>query len=346
MRKVWIWLPVVLMLMTICIWIPDNAEAISVDNNIDGKVVEQGKTYTVSVTVNVDYETHVSSVEIVFEWRETEYSCSNADFTIGSGEEESFSISFDVPKDTPTTEQTFDIYINGNWENGGTVIVVDAPPPKEKKDDSSTLTIIIISSVILLILIVVGIVLFVTIKKKPAEKQVVQVIQERKDDKLTRVKLPPRRESGHGGFSQPGRSPPSGRSSMSTQPRGGGGRDIYTTRGPSERLSGGPIVVFPNGNRKNIGNELKLGRNNFQRMPSIKDVDQISRDHCRLWMEGGKYYVLDGHQGKPSMNGTFFNGKDISGLGRQEITTNGVLRLGKVAEVRIMLDSLGTMIGR
>ena len=122
---------------------PDNPEAIIVSNDIDGDEVEQGKEYTVAVTVNNDdpVQISVNSVEIKFEWRDPPYSCSNPLKDIASDESHTFTISFVVPKDTPTTEQTFDIYINENWKDSGTVTVAKETPPDDDDDvddDSST----------------------------------------------------------------------------------------------------------------------------------------------------------------------------------------------------------------
>lgn len=92
-------------------------------------------------------------------------------------------------------------------------------------------------------------------------------------------------------------------------------------------LGSGPGLVAPDGKEVSLpANGGVLGRKDFRSLVEAEKAAMISREHIRLYCEGGSYYIED----SSSTNGTELNGSDIRGEGKQPLKDGDEIRLANV----------------
>lgn len=293
---------------------------------------------TLSISNPNPNQVFITGASIKFEWRQTPYTWSG-NTGITTGNKGTVFIPFDVPKNAMASKQTYQIIISYSYEGSSDSWTGGGSDFEVKYCESTDYMVIAIVIIAVIALIVAIIVAYLYIKKKP----VVQVRQEIRQEVVepesppTRIKLP-----GSGGG--PSDTRVSGYAAPSSA--------TAVVRGPAvvpqtAVVGGGASITMPNGQTKAFGNEIILGRADFEGMISQELQAKISRNHCKIWSSKGAYYLEDGYMGQPSTNSTFLNGKDIAGKGPQSLKDGDTIKLATAAEVKVKLsgDASRTVIG-
>lgn len=98
-----------------------------------------------------------------------------------------------------------------------------------------------------------------------------------------------------------------------------GTRTVSVGSGPRLVTLDGKGVPFP-------ASGGVLGRKDFRSLVDAEKAAMISREHIRLYHEGGNYYIED----PGSTNGTELNGTSIRGKGKQPLKDGDEIRLANV----------------
>lgn len=119
-----------------------------------------------------------------------------------------------------------------------------------------------------------------------------------------------------GGYTPPTTPTPPPGTARGTTPYPGGGT------GTGTRLTA--RVLLPDNSEVPLtgGPVTTLGRSNFSRALAPNQASVVSKQHCQISYEGGRYFIQD-----ISLNGTKVNGMDIRGRGKVELTDGAQVSL-------------------
>ena len=98
---------------------------------------------------------------------------------------------------------------------------------------------------------------------------------------------------------------------------------------PTVRASYGKLALADNTEIQLTGPTTDIGRDNFGKLASDDTLNYVSRQHCRITTEEGKYFIED----LQSANGTKVNGVDIVGKGKQELKDGDRIDLADVVSL-------------
>ena len=71
-----------------------------------------------------------------------------------------------------------------------------------------------------------------------------------------------------------------------------------------------------------------IGRDDFTGLASPDNLKYVSRQHCRITTESGRYFIED----LQSANGTRVNGVEIADKGKQELKDGDVIELANLVK--------------
>jgi pSer/pThr/pTyr-binding forkhead associated (FHA) protein len=92
----------------------------------------------------------------------------------------------------------------------------------------------------------------------------------------------------------------------------------------------GARLILPSGKVLDVEGSRVFGRNDLIDEVPQDSTGRISRNHFEMIVEGGAYYIKDGLNGKPSMNGTTLNGSKVSSSERSPLSSGDKIMLGEI----------------
>ena len=94
--------------------------------------------------------------------------------------------------------------------------------------------------------------------------------------------------------------------------------------------------ILPDNSKISIDNPVKIiGRNDFEKVVSPDNLRYVSRRHCGITAEAGRYFIED----LQSANGTKVNGIDIKGLGKHELKDGDKIDLANAVALIFKVSS-------
>ena len=103
-----------------------------------------------------------------------------------------------------------------------------------------------------------------------------------------------------------------------------------TVSDQTQPVSSGARLILPSGKVLDVVGSRVFGRNDLVDEVPQDSTGRISRNHFELIFEGGAYYIRDGLNGKPSMNGTSLNGSKVSSSERSPLSSGDKIMLGEI----------------
>jgi hypothetical protein len=299
--------------------VPSTASALSATHSYADNPGTAGSDN--SITLNIrnteTQQIYLREVQVTWEWRTLPYEWSGS-VGVPTGDTRSVTVNFDVPENVPTTTQTAQVIVYYSIGSASGPTQTDSYTYADFRPESeANMWFYIIIVLIIAVVIIVAAVVYLYVKKKPqvhVYKEIKQV-QAEKDDPKTRIRAPAQR---------PG-------SSGATQVVGAGGSAATVVTAPG----GGLEVLFPKGTKKIVTNEMIIGRQDFEHLIDASLLPRVSKNHLRIYKDGGNFYVEDGYRGKASTNGTKFNGREIRGAGPQQISMPSTISLSDVVDLQL-----------
>ena len=94
-------------------------------------------------------------------------------------------------------------------------------------------------------------------------------------------------------------------------------------------------LIFPDNTAIYVDDQIALGREHFRGLVSEDMLDLISRRQFSIFREGHIYFVEDGYMGRPSINGTLLNGRDIRECGKQALRNGDTVGITDVIQLEV-----------
>ncbi|MBN1162075.1 MAG: FHA domain-containing protein, partial [Dehalococcoidales bacterium] len=98
---------------------------------------------------------------------------------------------------------------------------------------------------------------------------------------------------------------------------------------PTVRVARGKLLLPDNSEIQLTEAAKDIGRDDFTSLASPDNLKYVSRQHCRITTESGRFFIED----LQSANGTKVNGVEIADKGRQELKEGDVIELASLVRI-------------